>query len=94
MSRIAIIGGGISGLSAASALEEQRRSGVDVDYVLFESLRAWAGSFARSTSTDVLSRPVPIHSSPKSRGRPIFVALLDSAINSLAPTTPIARLTF
>src|SRR6266581_6825093 len=37
MTRIAIIGGGISGLSAAFALEEQRRSGVDVDYVLYES---------------------------------------------------------
>jgi protoporphyrinogen/coproporphyrinogen III oxidase len=37
MTRIAIIGGGISGLSAAFALEEHRRSGVDVDYVLYES---------------------------------------------------------
>ena len=37
MKRIAIIGGGISGLSAAFALEEQRRAGVAVDYVLFES---------------------------------------------------------
>ncbi|MGB9074733.1 MAG: protoporphyrinogen oxidase [Terriglobales bacterium] len=34
--RIAIIGGGISGLSAAFALEEQRRAGVPVEYVLFE----------------------------------------------------------
>ncbi len=37
MTRIAIIGGGISGLSAAFALEEHRRSGGDVDYVLYES---------------------------------------------------------
>ena len=37
MKRIAIIGGGISGLSAAFALEKQRRSGVPVEYVLFES---------------------------------------------------------
>ena len=35
--RIAIIGGGISGLSAAFALEEKRRAGVPVEYVLFES---------------------------------------------------------
>jgi protoporphyrinogen/coproporphyrinogen III oxidase len=35
--RIAIIGGGISGLSAAFALEEKRRSGAPVEYVLFES---------------------------------------------------------
>jgi oxygen-dependent protoporphyrinogen oxidase len=37
VTRIAIIGGGISGLSAAFALEEHRRSGGDVDYVLYES---------------------------------------------------------
>jgi oxygen-dependent protoporphyrinogen oxidase len=37
MSRIAIIGGGISGLSAAFALEEHRRTGGDLNYVLYES---------------------------------------------------------
>jgi len=37
MKRIAIIGGGISGLSAAFALEEQRRAGAEVEYVLYES---------------------------------------------------------
>lgn len=37
MKRIAIIGGGISGLSAAFALEEKRRAGVAIDYALFES---------------------------------------------------------
>ena len=36
MKRIAIIGGGISGLAAAFALEEKRRAGVPVDYALFE----------------------------------------------------------
>ena len=35
--RIAIIGGGISGVSAAYALEEKRRAGVGVEYVLYES---------------------------------------------------------
>lgn len=35
--RIAIIGGGISGLSAAYELEKRRRAGVDLEYVLFES---------------------------------------------------------
>lgn len=37
MKRIAIVGGGISGLAAAFALEEQRRSGSNVEYVLYES---------------------------------------------------------
>ena len=37
MKRIAIIGGGISGLAAAFALEERRRSGTELDYVLYES---------------------------------------------------------
>ena len=37
MKRIAIIGGGISGLSAAFALEEHRRAGAPLEYILFES---------------------------------------------------------
>ncbi len=37
MKRIAIIGGGISGLSAAYTIEEKRQSGTSVHYVLFES---------------------------------------------------------
>ena len=37
MKRIAIIGGGISGLSAAFALEQRRVAGAALEYVLFES---------------------------------------------------------
>lgn len=37
MTRIAIIGGGISGLSAAYALEERRRAGTKIDYMLYEA---------------------------------------------------------
>lgn len=37
MKRIAIIGGGISGLAAAFALEEHRRAGAPLEYVLYES---------------------------------------------------------
>jgi oxygen-dependent protoporphyrinogen oxidase len=37
MKRIAIVGGGISGLSAAFALEKSRRNGVEVEYALYES---------------------------------------------------------
>ena len=43
MKRIAIIGGGISGLAAAFTLEEQRRAGVAVDYALFESSHRLGG---------------------------------------------------
>src|SRR5215471_14849106 len=37
MKRIAIIGGGISGLSAAYSLEKQRRAGTELEYSLYES---------------------------------------------------------
>src|SRR6266851_1344691 len=37
MKRIAIVGGGISGLAAAFALEEHRRAGTPLEYVLYES---------------------------------------------------------
>src|SRR3954451_4086908 len=37
MTRIAIVGGGISGLAAAHELEEQRRAGAEVEYVLYEA---------------------------------------------------------
>jgi oxygen-dependent protoporphyrinogen oxidase len=37
MKRIAIIGGGISGLSAAFTLEKHRRGGASLEYMLFES---------------------------------------------------------
>ena len=42
MTRIAIIGGGISGLAAAFALEEKRRAGA-VDYTLYESSSTLGG---------------------------------------------------
>ncbi|HXY49751.1 MAG TPA: protoporphyrinogen oxidase [Terriglobales bacterium] len=43
MKRIAIIGGGISGLSAAHALEKARRAGADLGYVLYESRSRFGG---------------------------------------------------
>jgi protoporphyrinogen/coproporphyrinogen III oxidase len=43
MKRIAIIGGGISGLSAAFTLEEKRRAGAQVDYVVLEAGERFGG---------------------------------------------------
>ncbi|HTW59055.1 MAG TPA: protoporphyrinogen oxidase [Terriglobales bacterium] len=43
MTRIAIIGGGISGLSAAYTIEDRRRYGVDIDYALYESSPRFGG---------------------------------------------------
>jgi protoporphyrinogen/coproporphyrinogen III oxidase len=43
MKRIAIIGGGISGLAAAFRLEKQRSKGLEIDYVLFESSERFGG---------------------------------------------------
>ena len=43
MTRIAIIGGGISGLAAAYALQRQRTAGVDLDYVLYEAAAHFGG---------------------------------------------------
>jgi protoporphyrinogen/coproporphyrinogen III oxidase len=43
MRRIAIIGGGISGLSAAFDLEQRRRTAGDVEYVLYESTTRLGG---------------------------------------------------
>src|SRR6266566_2043235 len=43
MKRIAIIGGGISGLSAAFTLEQHRRGGVPLQYVLYESSQRLGG---------------------------------------------------
>jgi len=44
MKRVAIVGGGISGLSAAFSLEQHRRSGVEVEWALFEAADRFGGS--------------------------------------------------
>ncbi len=46
MKRIAIVGGGISGLSAAYTIEKKRQSGTPVQYVLFESSPRLGGVLA------------------------------------------------
>jgi protoporphyrinogen/coproporphyrinogen III oxidase len=44
MTRVAIVGGGISGLSAAYALEKERAKGLQVEYQLFESSNRLGGA--------------------------------------------------
>ena len=46
MKRIAIVGGGISGLAAAFALEERRRAGESVEYSVYESGPRFGGVLA------------------------------------------------
>ncbi|HLO06234.1 MAG TPA: protoporphyrinogen oxidase, partial [Terriglobales bacterium] len=43
MKRIAIVGGGISGLAAAFALEERRRAGEPLEFVVYESSPRFGG---------------------------------------------------
>ena len=51
MKRVAIVGGGISGLAAAFALEKRKKAGAAVEYVLFES-SARFGGVIRTESVD------------------------------------------
>src|ERR1700733_2773480 len=46
MKRIAIIGGGVSGVSAAFELEQRRRAGQALEYVVFESGARFGGVIA------------------------------------------------
>jgi oxygen-dependent protoporphyrinogen oxidase len=46
MKRIAIVGGGISGLAAAFALEERRRAGDSLEYAIYESGPRFGGVLA------------------------------------------------
>jgi oxygen-dependent protoporphyrinogen oxidase len=59
MKRIAIIGGGISGLSAAYVIEEKRRSGTPVEYVLFESQPRLGGVLVTERVEDCLVEAGP-----------------------------------
>ncbi len=43
MKRVAIVGGGISGLAAAFALEERRRAGESVSYAIYEASPRFGG---------------------------------------------------
>ena len=59
MKRIAIIGGGISGLSAAFALEQSRRAGVPIEYELFEAISRLGGVVRSERIDDCLVEAGP-----------------------------------
>lgn len=60
MTRIAIVGGGISGLAAAFAIEEHRRTtGADVEYVLYESSARLGGILRSERVEDCLLEAGP-----------------------------------
>ena len=59
MKRIAVIGAGISGLSAAYALEKARQSGASLEYVLFESSSRLGGVLVTEHIQDCLLEAGP-----------------------------------
>ncbi len=72
MTRVAIVGGGTSGLAAAFELEERRRAGAEVEYVLTNPRRASAECCAPRSLTDASWRLGRIFSSAKNRPPPIL----------------------
>jgi protoporphyrinogen/coproporphyrinogen III oxidase len=59
MKRIAIVGGGISGLAAAFALEKERQHGTQIDYVIFESSARFGGVVRTERVEDCLVEAGP-----------------------------------
>jgi oxygen-dependent protoporphyrinogen oxidase len=59
MKRIAIIGGGISGLCAAFALEKQKGRGAGLEYILFESSSRFGGVIQTERVDDYLVEAGP-----------------------------------
>lgn len=59
MKRIAIVGGGVSGLAAAYALEKQRKKGADLDYILFEASARFGGVIHTERVNDFLIETGP-----------------------------------
>jgi oxygen-dependent protoporphyrinogen oxidase len=59
MKRIAIIGGGIAGLSAAFELELQRQKGAEIDYVLYEASSRLGGVLKTEQIEDCLIEAGP-----------------------------------
>src|SRR4051812_30908999 len=59
MKRVAIVGGGISGLSAAFYLESLKRSGAQIEYTLFEASSRLGGVIRTERSDDFLIEAGP-----------------------------------
>jgi protoporphyrinogen/coproporphyrinogen III oxidase len=59
MKRIAIVGGGISGLAAAFALEERRRAGESLEFKVYESGERFGGVLATERVDDCLVEAGP-----------------------------------
>ncbi len=59
MKRVAVVGGGISGLSAAFYLERLRRAGAQLDYTLFESSSRFGGVIRTERADDCLIEAGP-----------------------------------
>jgi protoporphyrinogen/coproporphyrinogen III oxidase len=59
MKRVAIIGGGISGLSAAFALEKRRQAGAPLEYSLFESSPRFGGVLVTERVDDCIVEAGP-----------------------------------
>src|SRR3954470_23695964 len=59
MKRIAIIGGGVSGLTAAYRLEQKRAQGMPLEYVLFESSPRFGGVIATERIDDCIVEAGP-----------------------------------
>ena len=81
MKRIAIVGGGISGLSAAFTLEKHRRAGASLEYALFEATPRFGGVLVTEWVDGCLLEAGPIHSLRKSPGPATFAAKSNLAIN-------------
>jgi protoporphyrinogen/coproporphyrinogen III oxidase len=59
MKRIAIVGGGVSGLAAAYALQKERERGAETEYAIFESGARWGGVIQTERVDDCLLEAGP-----------------------------------